>query len=238
VKTFSQTIAVLILRKPCCQGGTLADSFVAPSTGGAFVVFARWHDQSPWGRSGRARARQSIPSDEVAAYARRVEIIECRAENVDVLERVDPTGLNRWHARKFERQLTGLSTYLIAWRDGVPVGHGEIRWDGCASPIVRAAVPDCPELNGLVVYREELRGRGIGTALIRGASVRASDRGCRRIGLGVAADNPRAARLYERLGFVPAVDYVDIWSARDDSDVEHRFEDRCSFLVRDLMPPR
>ncbi|MBM7789923.1 GNAT family N-acetyltransferase [Tenggerimyces flavus] len=167
-----------------------------------------------------------------------MEVTECRASDVEVLERVDSTGPNRWHEHKYQRQVAGLSTYLVAWDGDVPVGHGEIRWDGCASPTVLEAVPDCPELNGLVVYREELRGRGIGTALIQAAMERAAARGCERIGLGVGADNPGAARLYERLGFVPAVEYVDVWSMRDQHGVSHRFEDPGWFLVRELTPPR
>ena len=167
-----------------------------------------------------------------------VKIAECRAEDVDVLEGFDPTGANRWHAHKYQRQVAGLSTYLVAWDDGLPVGHGEVRWDGCASPTVLRAVPDCPELNGLVVYREEVRGRGIGTALIRAAVDRAAERGFVRIGLGVGDDNPGAARLYERLGFVPAVEYVDVWRMRDEHGVEHRFEDPGWFLVKELTPRR
>jgi GNAT superfamily N-acetyltransferase len=167
-----------------------------------------------------------------------VEIAECRAEDVEVLEGVDPTGANRWHAHKYQRQVAGLSTYLVAWEGGRPVGHGEIRWDGCASPTVQRAVPDCPELNGLLVYRDEDRGRGIGTALILAAVDRAVARPCPRIGLGVGADNPSAARLYERLGFVAAVEYVDVWRARDEHGVEHQFEDPGWFLVRELTPRR
>lgn len=169
-----------------------------------------------------------------------MEIIECRAADVVVLERVAPTGLNRGHAGKYERQLAGLCTYLVAWRSGEPVGHGELRWEGCASPTVQAAVPSCPELNGLLVYREDLRGQGIGTALIHASADRAFARGRGQLGLGVAADNPGAARLYLRLGFVPTVDYLDVWSGLDAEGVEHHFEDPCTFLVKDLAvtPPR
>lgn len=69
-----------------------------------------------------------------------MEIIECRAADIELLERVAPTGLNRGHQGKYERQLGGLATYLVAWLDGEPVAHGQVRWDGCASPIVQAAV--------------------------------------------------------------------------------------------------
>jgi RimJ/RimL family protein N-acetyltransferase len=47
-----------------------------------------------------------------------------------------------------------------------------------------------------------LRGRGIGTALIRAAEDSARQLGHGRLSLGVGVDNPQARRLYERLGFL------------------------------------
>ncbi|HWI83646.1 GNAT family N-acetyltransferase [Ramlibacter sp.] len=47
----------------------------------------------------------------------------------------------------------------------------------------------------------EYRGRGIGAALMRAALERAWAKGFTRIELTVRADNVRAKRLYERLGF-------------------------------------
>ena len=48
----------------------------------------------------------------------------------------------------------------------------------------------------------EWRGRGVGTSLIRTAIDWASTAGIRRIELEVVENNPRALRLYERMGFV------------------------------------
>ena len=46
----------------------------------------------------------------------------------------------------------------------------------------------------------EYQGRGIGTAVLRGVIERASSRGV-AVALSVVPANPRARRLYERLGF-------------------------------------
>lgn len=48
----------------------------------------------------------------------------------------------------------------------------------------------------------DLRGKGIGTALLRAQAEAARARGKRTFGLDVATNNPKAQRLYERLGFV------------------------------------
>jgi GNAT superfamily N-acetyltransferase len=163
------------------------------------------------------------------------QIRACTADDVAVLERVAPTGRNQWHARKFERQQAGAGTYLIAWTEtGEPVAHCEVRWDGCASPTVQAAYPECPEINGLRVYRDELRGRGIGSALIRTAESLAHARAYEWIGLGVADDNPRAARLYARLGYVARRRYVDVWTFVDDNGTPHTYRHPCTFLVKEL----
>lgn len=140
------------------------------------------------------------------------------------------------HADRFARQQAGAGTYLLAWRDGLPVGHGQVRWDGCAAPEVRAVAGECPEFNGLDV-RADLRGQGIGTALIHAAEELARERGLSLLGLGVGHGNPRAAALYARLGYTPVVAYTDRWSWTDADGHPHDEADPCTFLVRDLTAP-
>ncbi|MFB7360046.1 GNAT family N-acetyltransferase [Streptomyces gardneri] len=164
-----------------------------------------------------------------------MEIRPCRAEDVPVLDRHIPApGAPSRHADRFARQEAGAGTYLLAWRDGVPVGHGQVRWDGCAAPEVRAVLGDCPELNGLDVWPEGLRGQGIGTALVHAAEELVRERGGTALGLGVARDNPRAAALYARLGYEPVVAYTDRWAWTDAAGRTHACADACTFLVRPL----
>ena len=106
------------------------------------------------------------------------------------MEAGNATGRNRDHARRFARQQRGLSTFLIAWADGVPVGKGEILWAGCAAPEVNQRYPGCPELNGLEVWPAARRSHGAGTAIIGTAEDLARDRGCQLTGLGVDVGDP------------------------------------------------
>jgi GNAT superfamily N-acetyltransferase len=161
-------------------------------------------------------------------------IRECAAADVERLEEAYPTGAEHRYARAVERQQVDECTFLVAWDADVPLGHGEVMWHGCATTEVRAVCPECPEINGLRVYRPEMRGRGIGTALIRSAEDRARERGFQWLGLGVADGNPRAARLYERLGYVARIHYIAAWSYEDDAGVERRAEDPRTFMIRNL----
>lgn len=159
----------------------------------------------------------------------------CRAADVALLDQyIGSPGAVSSHARRFARQGTGAGTYLVAWLDGRPVGHAEVIWGGCAAPEVRAALPGCPELNGLAVRPPRLRSRGIGGALIRRAEELAREHGRTVLGLGVAADNPRAAHLYARLGYRRLTDYVDRWSYVDRDGVTRECADPCTFLTRKL----
>ena len=122
----------------------------------------------------------------IAQNARGLRITECLAEDVALLDRHAPSdAVPSFHAVRFSRQRAGLSTYLIAWEADPPVGSCEIRWDGPAAVGVQQTREDCPEINGLVVWPESMRGRGVGTALIRAAESLARERGRKRIGLGV-----------------------------------------------------
>ncbi|MGW2519832.1 GNAT family N-acetyltransferase [Streptomyces sp. NPDC001617] len=164
-----------------------------------------------------------------------MDITVCRAEDLDVLDRLMPSNsLDGHHAARFARQQAGESSYLLPWLDGRPVGHAEVRWTGCRAPEVRAEHPDCPEINGLFVWPESLRSQGVGTAVIRVAEELARQRGVGVMGLGVGEHNPRAAALYARLGYRPTVSYVDRWSYRDAAGARHECADPCIFLIREL----
>ena len=165
-----------------------------------------------------------------------MEITVCRAADVPLLDRcIGSMGATSFHARRFERQERGVSTYLVAWLGGRPVGHTELRWDGCDDVAVRAARPGCPEINALTVWPETLRSRGIGSALLRAAEALARKRNRTAAGLGVADDNPRAAALYTRLGYLPLAPYVGRWSYEDHDGVTHECVEELTFLVKELL---
>lgn len=164
-----------------------------------------------------------------------MEITACTAADVALLDRhMGSPGRTSFHARRFARQEAGQCTYLVARLAGRPVGHTEMRWIGWADPQVRAARPGCPEIGGLAVWPEELRSRGIGSALVRAAEELARGRGLTVAGIGVAKDNPRAAALYARLGYRPLIDYLDRYSYEDVDGEIRECVDPCTFLVTNL----
>jgi GNAT superfamily N-acetyltransferase len=164
-----------------------------------------------------------------------VEIQQCRERDLGLLEAGNPTGRNRDHARRFARQQRGLSTFLIAWSDGVPMGKAEILWAGCAAPEVNQRYPGCPEINGLEVWPAARRSQGTGTAIIEAAEALALDRGRQQTGLGVDDVNPRAAALYLRLGYrETGCRYLDRYCYLDDRGRRHDVGDPARFLVKEL----
>jgi ribosomal protein S18 acetylase RimI-like enzyme len=166
-----------------------------------------------------------------------MRIRECREEDVALLdEHMPSSGAAGDHASRFVRHRDGLSTFLIAWRDGVPVGSCEVLWEGCRAPEVRAVHPDCSEISGLGLWPETLRSQPVGTALIRAAEQLALDRGCFSVGVGVEKNNPRTQDLYKRLGYRPSTPYLDCGSYEDSAGLTHRVADACWFMVKQLTP--
>ncbi|MGW3345005.1 GNAT family N-acetyltransferase [Nonomuraea rubra] len=162
-------------------------------------------------------------------------IRECREDDLVTLERHLPSGRTRIHEARFHRQQQGSSTFLTAWIGDVPVGHGEIRWGGCAAVEVRERFPGCPELNGLAVWPPERQSSGIGTAVIGAAENVAARRGNRHLGLGVDDHNVRAAALYLRLGYEETgCRYLDRYHYVDDQGVRHDVAEPCRFLIKPL----
>ena len=98
---------------------------------------------------------------------------------------------------------------------------------------VRAA-DDPAEINALSAY---VKNQGIGTAIIRAAEAIAGDWARSSIGLAVELDNPRARRLYERLGYRPwsGTQVLDVWTEQDaEGNVVRSHEDRCDYLLKSL----
>ncbi|GAA3235861.1 GNAT family N-acetyltransferase [Nonomuraea helvata] len=162
-------------------------------------------------------------------------IRECHEDDLSLLEHHIPSGRIRVHEVRFHRQQQGLSTFLTAWIDDIPVGHGEIRWRGCAAAEVHERYPDCPELNGLAVWPPDRQSQGIGTTIIQAAEAIAAQRGNHYIGLGVDDHNPRAAALYLRLGYEETgCLYLDRYHYIDDHGIRHEVADPCRFLIKPL----
>ena len=128
-----------------------------------------------------------------------MDIRPCSATDLDVLRGAWPSA-DDVHGSHAAQQDRGYATYLVAWTQEQPLGSALIQWRGPIGEQARAAFPGCVEVNHLQV-RPEVRGSGVGTALITAAEQLATARGIELVALGVGVDNDRAARLYERLGY-------------------------------------
>ncbi|MGP3925957.1 GNAT family N-acetyltransferase [Streptomyces sp. 8N616] len=163
-----------------------------------------------------------------------MDIRQCQEEDLELLERHIPSpGQTRRHAMRFDKQQQGLSTFLVAWSNGIPVGSAQILWQGCTAPEVHKCFPECPELNGLGVWPPQLRSQGIGTAIIRAAESHARRSGHDQIGLGVDDQNHRAAALYLRLGYrETGCHYLDRYHYIDDHGLRHEVAAPARFLIK------
>lgn len=164
-------------------------------------------------------------------------IRECAATDIEALEWQMPTRPSQVHAEHFARQQAGLWTYLVAWDDdSVPVGVCVIRWDGWAEQEALTAFPDCPEITNVQVNQAR-RGRGVGTALLASAEEKARTRGFSRLGIGVADDNPDAARLYACLGYTDTGLRIESrYMYPDNAGVPGEIVEHNILLVKDLDP--
>jgi ribosomal protein S18 acetylase RimI-like enzyme len=103
--------------------------------------------------------------------------------------------LHLQHCRlEFERMRHGEVLIVVAVDEGdAPVGKVHIDFVERATERVATI--------GSAAVQPSLQGRGIGTALIHAAEIRIQERGMQVAEVGVEDGNPRARRLYERLGY-------------------------------------
>ncbi|CAN5539979.1 hypothetical protein BH24ACT5_BH24ACT5_27180 [soil metagenome] len=79
------------------------------------------------------------------------------------------------------------------------------------------------------------RNRGVGRSLIEAAEARCREREIEQVGMGVAADNSDAARLYERLGYRDSgLRYVTNYQHLDNGGTPRETSERNRFLIKGL----
>jgi len=101
-----------------------------------------------------------------------------------------------WYDKQFERAQSGEVIFLVAEVDGRVVGNCVIGRHGPSDLSEEAHVGELGILVG-----KDMRGQGVGTALLERA-LEAARRRFDVVYLSVFAFNTRAQRLYERFGFV------------------------------------
>jgi ribosomal-protein-alanine N-acetyltransferase len=97
-----------------------------------------------------------------------------------------------WSEETYRSELAdrdGTRHYVLAEEDGVIAGWAGLAAAGGQGDVLTIGV------------RPELQGRGLGSILLTELLDEAADRGCGEVFLDVRADNDRARRLYERMGF-------------------------------------
>lgn len=107
--------------------------------------------------------------------------------------------------KRLKKQEEGKTEFLVLEESIGPVSFVLLKWEG------KKTHPEYPDMEDLFT-KEEYRGKGYGTLLIKECERRAKKRGFNKIGLAVNPTlNSKAKKLYERLGYKHdgAKTYVD-----------------------------
>ena len=138
------------------------------------------------------------------------------------------------HLERLERQRRGEALYLIAWRDGEPVGHALLKSPGAVdlAPGKRAGCAEIEDLFVVVAYRRQ----GVGRRLLVVAEREARRRRFGKLGLAVGVENLAARRLYQRQGFVDTGygEFVLFGSLTGEDGTRRQWEETCVYLVKQL----
>jgi len=125
----------------------------------------------------------------------------------------------------------GRKTILLAKSDGVIVGQLIVQFGTDLACLPR------PELTGYLYsfrVREGFRGRGVGSQLIETAEAALRERDYQQAAIAAAKVNPRARRLYERLGYSVVGEDPGQWSYLDDRGIVRNIAEPAHILAKGL----
>lgn len=161
------------------------------------------------------------------------EVKLCSEADLPLLNNAVPAQSH--HESRFDEQIAGRGSYLIAWQNGIPVGHLLIKWRGSGTQVSKY-LTDTPELNAVGVWPPEKRSQGIGKQLIETAERIAKEKGFKQVALAVEIDNHRAKVLYKKIGYQDWGHgvYFDKWVEKDMNGKDIQHNDPCYYMVKQL----
>lgn len=123
------------------------------------------------------------------------KIRRATSKDVDHLKKVKPSLTGEQAEERLKKQEEKLVEYLVLEKDGEIVSFVLLKWQG------KKSHPEYPDMEDLFT-REDQRGKGFATNLIRECETLAKQKGFNKIGLAVNPElNENAHRLYTKLGY-------------------------------------
>lgn len=131
--------------------------------------------------------------------------------------------------RTYQEQLQNRRLMLVADCNQFPIGHVFIQLSNSEQRI-----SDGRQRAYLYSLRvmEMFQGHGIGTRLLHEAEILAAEQGFRWVTIAAAKDNPRARRLYERLGYRVFGEDEGKWSYLDHQNRMRYVHEPCWVLEK------
>jgi ribosomal protein S18 acetylase RimI-like enzyme len=156
----------------------------------------------------------------------RLEVVPLRPDDLDLIAwSGGPTHLEHVR-RELGRVEAGEVDYLAVRVGGVLVAKGGIDFAAEAGAGTIWQVATHPRLQGL----------GLATCLIGALEARALRRGVHRLRLAVEVDNPRARRLYERLGYESIGESETAWEADAEDGSRFLYRTRLTEMAKEAGP--
>ena len=157
--------------------------------------------------------------------ARQLAVGDLRADEVAELGWSGGPAHLRSVAAALQRAAQGLEDYLVVRAPGgEPVAKMRIDY----------ASEACTGVFSQLATMGPLQGLGIATMLIGAGEQRVRARGLGFLALGVEDNNPRARRLYQRLGYQPAGRQQASWETEDDTGALQVYETTLTILRKRL----
>lgn len=162
----------------------------------------------------------------------RVTLRPLQFEDVRRLEWHGGDELRGWYEACAQAHQDGALHFLIADFNAFPVGQILIHWAG------KPTHPHIPDLQSLRVF-PAFQGMGIGSKLLEAAEKIVAQQGFAQVSLAVGLENPKARKLYERLGYHAIGEpYDDEWQSTNARGEVVTFCEHVIDLVKTLETSR
>ena len=168
-------------------------------------------------------------------FIKKVGIRPAKRSDIKILNKYLPVNIPQFHEQKIKEQEKENNIWLIAWYNQIPIGHIQIRFNGCEIKKVKKKIKNCGHIESLSVNKK-LRGKGVALKLMDFSEKLIKKKGLDKAGLSIEENNSFLIILYTKMGYKDSGlgPIIERWYTIDKKRNKKLVKQKCNYFIKSI----